>query len=75
MSRSPNDDRSDRYNPTSGSYWAAEANEARQRGDDGYQDEEGPPNTAPPFCGWDEHHRRRWRAAGISEEMIRKCMM
>lgn len=38
MSRSSNDDRSDRFNPNNSAHSAAEANEARQRGanfDDG----------------------------------------
>jgi hypothetical protein len=40
MGRSSNDDRSDRYNPNNDSYWAAEANEADQRGDDDDLDNE-----------------------------------
>ncbi len=51
MGRSPNDDRSDRYNPTSGAYWAAEANEARQRGDD--DDDSGiQPGTSNGCLSW-----------------------
>jgi hypothetical protein len=39
MGRSSNDDRSDRYNPNNDAYWAAEANEADQRGDDDDMDD------------------------------------
>lgn len=47
MSRSANDDRSDRYNPNNDAYWAAEANEAEQRGDDGDDYEPAPASNDP----------------------------
>jgi hypothetical protein len=46
VSRDPNDDRSDRYNPNNDSYWAAEANEGR--GDDWDEDDGSNHGTAEP---------------------------
>jgi hypothetical protein len=47
MGRSSNDDRSDRYNPNNDAYWAAEANEAEQRGE-GEDDVDDEPSSPQP---------------------------